>query len=286
MSVLYLTEAEVGRVLTMDLALDAVSSAFRKLALEEAENVPRQRCQTDLVMLHVLPAAAKTLGVIGFKAYTTSKQGAQFHVTLYDAKSGRDDRDSSRPICSASTAPGRRAASRRRSSPVPMPRPSAASAPASRPARNFSRCARCGRSRGFTSTAATPSAAKAFAAQMTSETGVEVIAGREARGRGAGDSTSSSPRRTRASRCCSGEWVGEGQHLNLIGSNFLAKTEVDVEVFRRATLTVVDSKEQAKLEAGDFVAGARRRRTALGRRAGTRAAARRALPRPRSRRRT
>src|SRR5437763_2303512 len=88
MPVLYLTEAEVGRVLTMDLALDAVAAAFRKLGLEEAENVPRQRCQTDLVMLHVLPAAAKTLGAIGFKAYTTSKQGARFHVTLYDAKSG------------------------------------------------------------------------------------------------------------------------------------------------------------------------------------------------------
>ena len=88
MSVLYLTEAEVAQVLTMDLALDAVAAAFRKLALEEAENVPRRRCQTDQVMLHVLPAAAKTLGVIGFKAYTTSKQGARFHVTLYDAKTG------------------------------------------------------------------------------------------------------------------------------------------------------------------------------------------------------
>ena len=45
-----------------------------------------------------------------------------------------------------------------------------------------------------------------------------------------------------------------GQHLNLVGSNFLAKAEVDVEVFRRATLVAVDSKEQAKLEAGDFAA--------------------------------
>ena len=48
--------------------------------------------------------------------------------------------------------------------------------------------------------------------------------------------------------------MSEGQHLNLIGSNFLAKAEADVEVFRRATLVAVDSKEQAKLEAGDFVA--------------------------------
>src|SRR6185437_15229871 len=88
MSILHLTEDDVGRLATMDLSLEAVAAAFRKLGCDEAENVPRRRCQTDQVMLHVLPAAAKTLGVIGFKAYTTSKQGARFHVTLYDAKSG------------------------------------------------------------------------------------------------------------------------------------------------------------------------------------------------------
>ena len=49
-----------------------------------------------------------------------------------------------------------------------------------------------------------------------------------------------------------GEWVSAGQHLNLVGSNFLVKTETDVEVFRRAQVIAVDSKEQAKLEAGDF----------------------------------
>src|SRR5947208_15000606 len=88
MPVLYLTEDDVGRVLTMDAALTAVESAFRKLALDEAVNIPRQRCQTDLVMLHVLPAAAKTLGALGFKAYTTTKNGAKFHVTLFDHKTG------------------------------------------------------------------------------------------------------------------------------------------------------------------------------------------------------
>src|SRR6478609_1066599 len=72
----------------MDLALEAVEAAFRKVGLDEAENVPRRRCQTDHVMLHVLPAAAKTLGAIGFKAYTTGKFGARCHVTLFDPKTG------------------------------------------------------------------------------------------------------------------------------------------------------------------------------------------------------
>ena len=64
MAVLYLTEDEVGRLVTMDLALEAVEAAFRKLALDEAENVPRQRCQTDRVMLHVLPKGMREQAVV------------------------------------------------------------------------------------------------------------------------------------------------------------------------------------------------------------------------------
>ena len=50
-----------------------------------------------------------------------------------------------------------------------------------------------------------------------------------------------------------GKWLAEGSHVNLIGSNFLSKAEADVDVFRRASLVSVDSKEQARAEAGDFV---------------------------------
>src|SRR5437764_11748300 len=88
MPVLYLTEDEVTRLLTMELTIEAVETGLRKMALEEAFNIPRSRCQTDHAMLHVLPAAAKTLGVIGYKAYVTSRTGARFHVTIYDGKSG------------------------------------------------------------------------------------------------------------------------------------------------------------------------------------------------------
>ena len=85
---LYLTESDVRQLLTMDAAIPLVEAAFRKLALDEAVNAPRQRVQTDAVMLHVLPAAAKTLNALGFKAYTTGKFEAQFHVYLFDPKLG------------------------------------------------------------------------------------------------------------------------------------------------------------------------------------------------------
>src|SRR5581483_4450394 len=88
MSILLLTEDDVRQVLTMEMALEAVESGLRKMALDEAQNVPRSRCQTDHAMLHVLAASAKTLGVMGYKAYGTSKRGAHFHLALFDGKSG------------------------------------------------------------------------------------------------------------------------------------------------------------------------------------------------------
>src|SRR5262249_1151132 len=65
-----------------------VEEGLRKLALDEAVNVPRARSQTDHALLHVMSAAAKTLGVMGYKAYSTSRKGAHFPVGLYDGKSG------------------------------------------------------------------------------------------------------------------------------------------------------------------------------------------------------
>src|SRR5438105_7308888 len=88
MSVLLLTEEDVRQVLTMEMALEAVEDGLRKMALDEAMNVPRARTQTDHAMQHVMSASAKGLGVLGYKAYATSRKGAQFHVGLFDGKTG------------------------------------------------------------------------------------------------------------------------------------------------------------------------------------------------------
>lgn len=252
MPVLYLTEAEVAGLLTMDLALDAVSAAFRKLALDEAENVPRQRCQTDQVMLHVLPAAAKTLGVIGYKAYTTSKVGARFHVTLFDGKTGEMT-----AILGADALGQYRTGAASGIATKKLARPDAATVGClgtgkqARPqvlavckVRPIKKVHVFGRD---------PDRRAAFAAQLASETGVGVVpvASAEEAVRGLDVVITATNAREPV---LLGEWVSPGQHLNLIGSNYLAKAEADVEVFRKASVVAVDSKEQAKLEAGDFVA--------------------------------
>src|SRR5438105_2652019 len=88
MTVPLLNEEDVRRLLTMDLALAAVEEGLRRLALDEGQNAPRQRTQTDHAMLHVLSASAKSLGYLGYKTYATSRRGAQFHVGLYDGRMG------------------------------------------------------------------------------------------------------------------------------------------------------------------------------------------------------
>ncbi len=252
MPALYLTEADMARVLTMDLALDAVAAAFRKLALDEAVNIPRQRCQTDLAMLHILPAAAKTLGVLGFKAYTTTKAGARFHVTLYDGKTGEMT-----AMLEANL--------------LGQFRTGAASGVATRKlARPNSSTVGCigtgkqARTQLLAMCKVLPvkkvlvfgrdAARRAeFATQLAAETGVEVVPVEKAEEAVRGHDIVITATIAREPVLL-GEWVSEGQHLNLIGSNFLTKAEADIEVFRKATVVAVDSKEQAKTEAGDFVA--------------------------------
>jgi alanine dehydrogenase len=252
MPVLYLTEAEVGRLLSMDLALEAVGAAFRKLALDEAENVPRQRCQTDHVMLHVLPAAAKTLGAVGFKAYTTSKAGAKFHVTLFDPKTG-----AMAALVEADLLGQFRTGAASGVATKKLARPDAAAVGCfgtGKQARTqvLAVC-KVRRVKAVKVYGRDPERRKAFAAQLAAETGVEVVPveNPEDAAKGQDIVITATTAREPVLR---GEWLAEGVHVNLVGSNFLSKSESDVEVFRRATLVTVDSKDQARLEAGDFVA--------------------------------
>src|SRR5690606_30372551 len=89
MSALFLQEADVERLLDMRAAIDLVEEAFRRMAAQEAVNVPRTRAVLPGVVLHTMSAAAAYLGVSGWKAYTTTRYGARFHVGLYDHATGQ-----------------------------------------------------------------------------------------------------------------------------------------------------------------------------------------------------
>jgi len=252
MSVLYLTEADVGRLVTIDLALDAVGAAFRKIGCDEAENIPRRRCQTDQVMLHVLPAAAKTLGAIGYKAYTTTKQGARFYVTLFDARTGAMTAILEADLLGqfrtgAATGVATKKLARVDASTVgcigtgKQARTQILAVCKVRKVKEVKVYGRDAERR------------KEFAGALSSEAGVDVTAVESAEAAVTGQDIVITVTNAREP-VLNGAWLAPGSHVNLAGSNFLSKAEADVEVFRRAKLVAVDSKDQAKNEAGDFVA--------------------------------
>ena len=253
MPVLYMTEADVGRLLTMDLALDAVAAAFRKLGCDEAENVPRRRCQTDRLMLHVLPAAAKTLGAVGFKAYTTPRDGpARFYVNLFDPKTGElaalieaDLLGQFRTGAASGVATKKLArADATTAGCIGTGKQARTQILAVCKVRPLKQVKVYGRDADRRS---------AFAAQLTAETGVDVVPVETAEEAVRGLDIVITATNAREP-VLKGAWLADGCHVNLAGSNFLARAEADVDVFRRAAVVAVDSKEQARLEAGDFVA--------------------------------
>jgi ornithine cyclodeaminase/alanine dehydrogenase-like protein (mu-crystallin family) len=250
MSVLLLTEDEVRQLLTMEMALEAVEQALRKMGLDEAVNIPRSRAQTDHAMLHVLSAAAKTLGVMGLKAYSTSRKGAQFHVALYDGKSG-----ALLALIQADYLGQVRTGAASGVATQYMARPDATEVGlfgTGKQART-QLLAACKVRKVTRVQVYSPDDdhRRVFAEEMSQQCGVEVIPVPRPE-MAAEDKDIIITATTSREPVLNGNWLAEGTHINAVGSNFLGKSELDIVTVRQADIVVVDSKDQARLEAGDF----------------------------------
>jgi ornithine cyclodeaminase/alanine dehydrogenase len=250
MPFLLLTEDDVRQVLTMETALEAVEDGLRKMALDEAVNIPRSRAQTDHAMLHVLSASAKTLGVMGYKAYSTSRKGTQFHVGLYDGKTGAllslmqaDYLGQMRTGAASGVATEFMA--RHEASEVGL---FGTGKQARTQLQAVCLVRKINRVQVYSPN---EEHRRAFAAEMSELCRTEVIP--VPRPELAAEDkdiviTATSSREP----VFNGHWIAEGTHINAVGSNFLGKAEIDAVTVRRCESIVVDSKDQARLEAGDF----------------------------------
>ncbi len=252
MPVLLLSEEDVRQLLTMEMALQAVEEGLRKLALDEAVNLPRARAQTDHAMLHLLGAAAKTLGVMGYKAYSTTRKGAHFHVALYDGKSGAP-----LALIQADYLGQVRTGAASGVATQYMARHDAAEVGlfgSGKQARTQAEAVcKVRKVRRLQVYSPNEENRRRFAREMASVCGCEVepVPRPEM---AAQDKDIVITATASREPVLNGNWIAEGTHLNVIGSNFLGKAEVDAVTVRRCDSIVVDSKDQARLEAGDFVA--------------------------------
>jgi ornithine cyclodeaminase/alanine dehydrogenase-like protein (mu-crystallin family) len=248
---LYLTEADVRELLDMDIAIEVVEEAFRQLGQGGATNVPRARAHAPGIYLHTMSAVASYLGYAGWKAYTTTSQGAKFHVGLYATKSGELT-----ALIEANYLGQLRTGAASAVATECMARPDAkvvglfGSGHQARTqlkgvctvrkielvevySRNEERCGQfCELMSEWCNTRVVPS-------RNPDEVAAEkdiVICATSAR-----------------TPLFEGKVLDEGTHLNVIGSNFLNKAEIDATTVHRADTIVCDSIEQCRLEAGDFV---------------------------------
>jgi ornithine cyclodeaminase/alanine dehydrogenase-like protein (mu-crystallin family) len=86
---IYLTEADVERLLDMPTAIEAVEEGFRLLGEGTAQNQPRRRVSAGESILHFMAGGSSDLGSVGrgttaVKVYTSSRSGVRFTVMLYD----------------------------------------------------------------------------------------------------------------------------------------------------------------------------------------------------------
>lgn len=248
---LLLTEDDVRRLLTMDMAIAAVEAGLREQNHDEAENIARARCRTDRVMLHLLGGASRGTRAIGYKAYTTGPDGARFHVGLFDGQTG-----AALALIQADY--------------LGQMRTGAASGVASKlMARDDAErvglfgTGKQARTQAWAICRILPvrrihvygrneERRKAFAHELEELCACEAVAVNHPE-EAVREMDVVITATTSKTPVLSSTWLGQGTHLNVIGSNYLQKAEVDVGTFRRAKHIVVDSKEQARLEAGDFV---------------------------------
>jgi alanine dehydrogenase len=251
MSILLLTEDEVRQVLTMEMALDAVEDGLRKMAVDEVQNIPRARCQTDHAMLHVLAAAAKSLGFLGYKIYSTTRKGQHFQVGLYDGKTG-----ALLSLMQADYLGQMRTGAASGVATEYMARPDASEVGlfgSGKQARTqLQAICKVRRIRRVQVYSPNDDNRRRFAAEMREVCQVEVepVPRPEM---AAEDKDIIITATNSREPVLNGHWIAEGTHINAIGSNFLGKAEIDDVAVRRCESIVVDSKDQARLEAGDFV---------------------------------
>lgn len=247
----FLSENDVKKLLTVEMALEGVESAHRDLALGQALDTPRARTRLPQTALHMLQGGLPAQGILGYKAYTSNRSGNRFLVHLFDAQSGQ-----LLAIIEADY--------------LGMMRTGAASGIAARwLARPESSVAGVfgagwqaeGHIRAICATlplqqvkvySRQTEKLTAFCQRLSALTGVAVVPADspEAVVRGSdviGTVT------TAARPLFDAEWLEPGAHINAAGSNALIRQELSEAAVRRCNLVTVDAVPTALAEAGDLL---------------------------------
>lgn len=249
---LFLSEADVRQLLTMDLALAQVGRALQDRALGRAIDLPRARIQTATGIQHVLQAAAPELGLIGFKSYyTVPGQRSAMYVQMSNMKTGKLE-----AIVEASWQS--------------MIRTGAASGVATRALANPGATVVAQLGAGYQGMgqleavvramnlkaarvyAPTRDRLEAWCKKMAEQLGIPVHAAATPQEAIRGAQVVNVITKS-ATPVLDGDWLEPGQHVNAAGANALSRREIDAKTIARCALITVDARGTAQKECGDLL---------------------------------
>jgi ornithine cyclodeaminase len=250
---LLLRESDVEKLLTMKDTIDLVERVHREYSTGQAIDVPRERTRLPKSALHILQGAVPSANVLGYKAYTSSKEGIRFLVYAFDAERGSLD-----VVVEANH--------------LGMMRTGAAGGVAAKwLAREDAKVAGVFGSGWQAHSQIEALAAvrklqqvkvysrtrdklEKFCAEMREKTKLDVVPAASAE-----DAVKASDIvvtiTTSATPVFSGEWLAPGTHVTAAGSNSLLRREIDEATLRKCEVVVVDSRPTAMKEAGDILPG-------------------------------
>lgn len=248
-----LREADVEKLVTMDMAIETIEQAFRLQGEYKVENIPRRRCRLNKGMLHVMSASLPTLGYAGLKSYTSVSGKPRFHILLYGAKGKMvaviEADKLGQMRTGAATAVATKHMARRESS-----RMGVIGTGWQARAQVQAVCA-INSFRNIVAWSRNSENLRKFCEEMTEATGVTVIAA-ETPEEAVKEKDIVITATDSKEPVLKGEWLTEGTHINAIGSNSPTRQELDVEAVKRCDCIIVDSYEQAMLESGDLAKAA------------------------------
>jgi ornithine cyclodeaminase len=248
---LFLSEADVKQLLTMDLALEAVEAAHRAHGTGRAIDIPRQRTRVPTASMHILQGALLDEGVMGYKAYTVSKEGARFLVHLFDAVTGRllamIEADYLGMMRTGAT--GGLAAKLLARADAATVGIFGAGWQAQSQIEALCRVRPIKRIKVFSRD---PDRRRAATTDFQRRFGIDVVAA-ESPEQAACDSDIVVTITSSATPVFDGTWLAEGCHVNAAGSNALIRREIDEKTVGRAAVVCVDSRATALAESGDLL---------------------------------
>ncbi len=246
-----LRESDIERLLTMPRTLELIERVHKEYSTGNASDVPRERTRQPKSALHILQGAVPSANVLGYKAYTSSKEGVRFLVYAFDAQNGRlaSVIEANYMGMMRTGAAGGVAAkwlSREDSKVVGL---FGSGWQAEGQVEALAHVRKLERVKVFSRNA--EKVAK-FCEKMSKKLSLEIVPAKSAEDAVRGSdivvtiTTSATP-------VFDGEWLAPGTHVNAAGSNSLLRREIDETTVSKANPVVVDSRPSALKEAGDLL---------------------------------